>query len=37
MAKNKDGLEAGQEVTWEQMVSANAKRKEAPKRKPKAD
>lgn len=27
MAKNKDGFSPGQEVTWEEMVSANAARR----------
>ena len=29
MAKNKDGFVPGQEVTWEQMVAANAARRKA--------
>jgi|GEM_PF-4879709 len=43
MAKNQDGFDPGQEVTWEQMIAAEKARKpkadtEAKKaRKPKAD
>ena len=37
MAKNKDGLEAGGDVTWAEIAAVNAKRKavKAEKRKPK--